>query len=70
MHHSGRESQDVSIRCSECLAKAGMEPSTRSKGDRYDKALTETINWLHKPELIHLAAPCKTKEAVELATLE
>jgi len=32
--------------------------------------LAETINGLYKAELIHRRAPWKTKEAVELATLE
>ena len=40
------------------------------KGDSYDNALAETINGLYKAELIHRRAPWKTKEAVELATLE
>ncbi len=35
-----------------------------------DNALAETINGLYKAELIHRRAPWKTKEAVELATLE
>jgi putative transposase len=33
-------------------------------------ALAETINGLYKAELIHRRAPWKTREAVELATLE
>jgi putative transposase len=59
-----------SIRYSERLAEAGIEPSVGSKGDSYDNALAETINGLYKAELIHRRAPWKTKEAVELATLE
>ncbi|HEY0197308.1 MAG TPA: IS3 family transposase [Rhodanobacter sp.] len=70
VHHSDRGSQYVSIRYSERLAEAGVEPSVGSKGDSYDNALTETINGLYKAELIHRRAPWKTKEAVELATLE
>ena len=35
-----------------------------------DNALAETINGLYKAELIHRRAQWKTKEAVELATLE
>ncbi len=62
--------QYVSIRYSERLAEAGIEPSVGSKGDSYDNALAETINGLYKAELIHRRAPWKTKEAVELATLE
>jgi len=65
-----RGSQYVSIRYTERLAEAGIEPSEGSKGDRYDKALAKTFNGLHKAELIQRRAPWKTKEAVELATLE
>jgi transposase InsO family protein len=49
---------------------AGVEPSVGSKGDSYDNALAETINGWYKAELIHRRAPWKTREAVELATLE
>ena len=70
VHHSDRGSQYVSIRYSERLAEAGVEPSVGSKGDSYDNALAETINGLYKAELVHRRAPWKTKEAVELATLE
>lgn len=41
-----------------------------SRGDSYDNALAETINGLYKAELIHRRAPWKTKESLELATLE
>ncbi|PMQ06719.1 hypothetical protein DyAD56_04435 [Dyella sp. AD56] len=70
IHHSDRGSQYVSIRYSERLAEASVEPSVGSKGDSYDNALAETINGLYKAELIHRRAPWKTREAVELATLE
>ena len=70
IHHSDRGSQYVSIRYSERLAEAGIEPSVGSKGDSYDNALAETINGLYKTELIHCRAPWKTKESLELATLE
>ena len=70
VHHSDRGSQYVSIRYSERLAEVGIEPSVGSKGDSYDNALAERINGLYKAELIHRRAPWKTKEAVELATLE
>lgn len=70
IHHSDRGSQYVSVRYSERLAQAGIEPSVGSKGDSYDNALAETINGLYKAELIHRRAPWKTKEALELATLE
>ena len=70
VHHSDRGSQYVSIRYTERLAEAGIEPSVGSKGDSYDNALAETINGLYKAELIHRRAPWKTKAFVELATLE
>ena len=70
VHHSDRGSQYVSIRYSERLAEAGIEPSVGSRGDSYDNALAETINGLYKAEMIHRRAPWKTREAVELATLE
>ncbi len=69
-HHSDRGSQYVSIRYSERLAEAGIEPSVGSAGDAYDNALAETINGLYKAELIHRRAPWRTRESVELATLE
>lgn len=70
IHHSDRGSQYVSIRYSERLAEAGIQPSVGSKADSYDNALAETINGLYKAELIHRRAPWKTKESVELATLQ
>jgi len=70
IHHSDRGSQYVSIRYTERLAEAGIEPSVGSKGDSYDNALAETINGLYKTELIHRRAPWKTVESLELATLE
>ncbi len=70
IHHSDRGSQYVSIRYTERLAEAGIEPSVGSRGDSYDNALAETINGLYKAELIYKRAPWKTREAVELATLE
>jgi putative transposase len=70
IHHSDRGSQYVSIRYTERLGEAGIEPSVGSVGDAYDNALAETINGLYKAELIHRRAPWKTKESVELATLE
>jgi putative transposase len=69
VHHSDRGAQYVSIRYTERLAEAGIEPSVGSRGDSYDNALAETINGLYKAELIHRRAPWKTREAVELATL-
>ena len=70
IHHSDRGVQYVSMRYSERLAEAGIAPSVGSVGDSYDNALAETINGLYKAELIHRRAPWKTKQALELATLE
>src|SRR3984957_12225781 len=50
VHHSDRGSQYVSIRYTERLAEAGVEPSVGSVGDSYDNALAETINGLYKAE--------------------
>ncbi len=68
IHHSDRGSQYVSIRYTERLAEAGIEPSVGSKGDSYDNALAETINGLYKAELIYRQS-WKSREAVEMATL-
>lgn len=69
VHHSDRGSQYVSIRYTERLAEAGIEPSVGSVGDSYDNALAETINGLYKAELIHRRGPWRYFEAVEFATL-
>ena len=70
IHHSDRGSQYVSIKYTERLVKAGIEPSVGSVGDSFDNALAETINGLYKAELIHRRGPWRSFEAVELATLE
>jgi transposase InsO family protein len=68
IHHSDRGGQYVSIRYTERLAEAGIEPSVGSVGDSYDNALAETINGLFKAEVIHRQS-WRNVEAVELATL-
>jgi putative transposase len=70
VHHSDRGSQYVSIKYTERLAEAGIEPSVGSVGDSYDNALAETINGLYKAEVIHRRGPWRSCEAVEFATLE
>lgn len=70
VHHSDRGSQYVSIKYTERLAAAGVEPSVGSVGDSYDNALAETINGLYKAEVIHRRGPWRSFEAVEFATLE
>ena len=70
VHHSDRGSQYVSIKYTERLMEAGIEPSVGSVGDSYDNALAETINGLYKTEVIRRRGPWKSLEAVEFATLE
>jgi putative transposase len=70
IHHSDRGVQYVSIRYSERLLEAGIEPSVGSVGDSYDNALAETINGLFKTEVIHRRGPWRSAETVEFATLE
>jgi putative transposase len=70
VHHSDRGSQYLSIKYTERLADAGIEPSVGSVGDSYDNALAETINGLFKAEVIHRRGPWRSFEAVEYATLE
>lgn len=70
VHHSDRGVQYVSIKYTERLADAGVEPSVGSIGDSYDNALAETINELYKAELIWQCGPWRSFEQVEFATLE
>ncbi len=70
VHHSDRGVQYVSIRYTERLAEAGIEPSVGSVGDSYDNALAETIIGLYKTEVIRQRGPWRNLEAVEFATLE
>ena len=69
VHHSDRGSQYVSIKYTERLAEAGLEPSVGNVGDSYDNALAETINGLYKAEVIHRRGSWKTMDAVEYDTL-
>lgn len=84
VQHSDRGSQYLSIKYTERLAEAGIEPSVASGayaappgprspfavGDSYDNALAETINGLFKAEVSHRRGPWRSFEAVEYATLE
>nr|WP_107045230.1 IS3 family transposase [Sphingomonas sp. STIS6.2] len=70
VHHSDRGSQYLSIKYTERLVEAGIEPSVGSVGDSYDNALAETINGLSKAEVIHRCGPWRSFEPVEYATLE
>ena len=70
VHHSDRGSQYVSIRYTERLAEAGIEPSVGSVGDSYDNALAESVIGLYKTEVIRRRGPWRHLEAVEFKTLE
>ena len=70
VHHSDRGSQYLSIKYTERLAEAGIEPSVGSVGDSYDNALAETINGLFKAEVIHRRGPWPSFDTVEYAALE
>jgi putative transposase len=70
VHHSDRGSQYVSIKYTERLLEARIEPSVGSVGACGDKALAETINGLYKTEVIHRRGPWRSFEVVEFATLE
>ena len=70
IHHSDRGVQYVSIKYTERLTDAGIEPSVGSVGDSYDNALAETVIGLFKTEVIHRRGPWRSLEAVEYATLE
>jgi transposase InsO family protein len=70
IHHSDRGVQYLSIRYTERLAEAGIEPSVGSTGDSYDNALAESVIGLYKTEEIYRHGPWKGVEDVEFATLE
>jgi putative transposase len=70
VHHSDRGTQYLSIRYTDRLAEAGIEPSVGSVGDSYDNALAESVIGLYKTEVIRRRGPWHHLEAVEFATLE
>jgi putative transposase len=70
VHHSDRGTQYLSMRYTERLADAGIEPSVGSRGDSYDNALAESVIGLFKTEVIRRRGPWRSLDAVEFATLE
>jgi len=70
VHHSDRGGQYLSIRYTERLTEAGIEPSVGSIGDSYDNALAETVIGLFKTEVIRRRGPWRDLDSVEIATLE
>ena len=69
VHHSDRGVQYISIRYTERLAEAGIEPSVGSVGDSYDNAMAESVIGLFKTEVIRPQGPWRNLEDVEFATL-
>jgi transposase InsO family protein len=69
VHHSDRGTQSLSMRYTDRLAEADIEPSVGSRGDSYDNALAESIIGLFKTEVIQRKGPWRHLEAVEFATL-
>jgi len=70
IHHSDRGVQYVSVRYTERLAEAGIEPSVGSVGDSYDNALAESVIGLYKTEVIYRFGPWRSCEHVEFETLD
>jgi transposase InsO family protein len=70
VHHGDRGVRYLSIRCTERLAGAGLEPSVGSVGDSYDNALAETITGLYKAEVIHRKSSWRTRDEGEWAPLD
>jgi transposase InsO family protein len=69
-HYSDRGAQYVSIRYTERLANADIEPSVGCLGDSYDNARVKTINGLYRADLILRRAPWKTRESLDVTTFE
>lgn len=69
VHHSDRGTQYLSMRYTDRLTEAGIEPSVGSRGDSYDNALAESIIGLFKTEVIQRNGPWRHLESVEFATL-
>jgi putative transposase len=70
VHHTDRGSQYTSIKFTDRLTEAGIQPSVGAVGSSYDNALAETINGLYKTELIRPRKPWRTIEDVEVATAQ
>ena len=68
IHHSDRGSQYLSIKYTERLVEAGIDPSVGSVGDSYDNALAESTIGLFKTEVIDFMGPWKSVGQVEWET--
>lgn len=70
IHHSDAGSQYTSIRYSDRLHAAGIAASIGSIGDSFDNAMAESLNGTYKAELVKLHGPWRTKQQLEIATIE
>jgi len=70
VNHSDQGVQYLSIRYTERLAEAGIEPSVGSRGDACDNAMAESVIGLYKTELIARKGPWKSLDEVEFKTFE
>lgn len=70
IHHSDRGSQYLSIKYTERLVAAGIDPSVGSVGNSYDNALAESIIGLFKTEVTKLLGPWKSLGQLEWETLK
>ncbi len=70
VHHSDRGAQYLSIRYTERLAEAGIDPSVGSVGDSYDNALAKSTIGLFKTEVIDFMGPWKSVGQIEWETLK
>ena len=70
IHHSDRGSQYLSIKYTERLVEAGIDPSMGSVGDSYDNALAESTIGLFKTEVIDFMGPWKSVGQIEWETLK
>lgn len=70
IHHSDRGSQYLSIKYTERLLDAEIDPSVGTVGDSYDNALAESIIGLFKTEVTKLLGPWKSMGQLEWETLK
>ncbi|WP_420850153.1 integrase core domain-containing protein [Rhodobaculum claviforme] len=69
IHHSDRVSQDLSIRYTERLVDADVDPSVGTVGESHDTTLAESVIGLFKTEVIRQLGPWKNLPNVEWETM-
>jgi len=70
IQQSDRGVQYLSIRYTERLEEASIEPSVGGRGDSYDNAMAESVIGLYKTEVIRYEGPWRGLDEVEHATLQ